>query len=281
MSYRTIFDEAIGEAPPTSIDLDRITAQQSRLIRLRRIGMSGGAAAAVLAIAVGTVAVTGQSTDRVPVPAVSRSVSPPPPLPSLPAEVTVKYDVKVRDRITAAARAALRENLPGLQWVPESDILAPPTERQTFWTSLWSGGGSRATGYVSSGNVMAGGRRANVMISVEWAQRSSVDQLTCSPPVHGDMWFCNTRIGEDGERILQATSFPLSESRHRLPGPDAPEVTTTPTRGVTNEWTRLDLRLLRPDGMFVTVHVSAWGQQSPLTLEQALTIARDPSLTLR
>lgn len=59
MSYRQIFDQAIGEAPPTRIDLDQLVRRQRRATRLRPVLAGLAATVVVLAGAATAVQATG------------------------------------------------------------------------------------------------------------------------------------------------------------------------------------------------------------------------------
>ena len=64
MSYQKILEEAVGEIPPTSIDVDQVIARQRRWIRLRRLGVVAAAAVTVGAVVFGATAVTGRPAGR-------------------------------------------------------------------------------------------------------------------------------------------------------------------------------------------------------------------------
>jgi hypothetical protein len=60
MSYRTIFDEAIGETPPAAVDVDRVVRRQRQA---RRVRGWAAAAAAVVAATAGVVTALGVTGD--------------------------------------------------------------------------------------------------------------------------------------------------------------------------------------------------------------------------
>ncbi|MEW2377013.1 hypothetical protein AB0883_13045 [Micromonospora sp. NPDC047812] len=110
MTYREIFDAAIGDAPPSSIDLDGVILRQRRLVRTRRLGAYASAAGGVLALVLGA----GLVVDRPDMqPAGPVSASRPPYRKSnqfLPSDAAERYQ-----RGMAAALAA---RAPGVRWVP-------------------------------------------------------------------------------------------------------------------------------------------------------------------
>jgi hypothetical protein len=63
MTYQQIFDEAIGESPPSAVDVDRVVRQQRRA---RRVRGWAAAAAAVVTVTVGGVAAAGVTGDDEP-----------------------------------------------------------------------------------------------------------------------------------------------------------------------------------------------------------------------
>ncbi|MFY1597511.1 hypothetical protein [Micromonospora sp. WMMD737] len=110
MTYREIFDAAIGDAPPSSIDLDRVILRQRRLVRTRRLGAYASAAGGVLALVLGA----GLVVDRPDMqPAASASASRPPYRKSnqfLPSEAAERYQ--------NGLAAALGARASGVRWVP-------------------------------------------------------------------------------------------------------------------------------------------------------------------
>ncbi|MGC4764835.1 hypothetical protein ACLQ20_18455 [Micromonospora sp. DT46] len=109
MTYREIFDAAIGDAPTSSIDLDGLILRQRRLVRTRRLGAYASAAGGVLALVLGASLVVDRPDMQ---PAGPVPASRPPYRKSnqrLPTEAAERY----RDAVAAAlvARAS------GARWV--------------------------------------------------------------------------------------------------------------------------------------------------------------------
>ncbi|MGC4788687.1 hypothetical protein ACLQ22_12750 [Micromonospora sp. DT178] len=110
MTYREIFDAAIGDPPPTSIDLDGVILRQRRLVRTRRLGAYASAAGGVLALVLGA----GLVVDRPDMqPAASATASRPPHRKSNQLLLT-----EAAERYQGGVAVAFVARAPGVRWVP-------------------------------------------------------------------------------------------------------------------------------------------------------------------
>lgn len=251
MSYRTIFREAVGEIPPTSIDVDRIIARQRRRRRLRRVGLATTAAIAVLGVTVPVVLAGGQGKDA---PVTSGS-----PTPHL-ARTPRPQPGRTFTPLDQAVFAALARHAPDVQWATDSGN--PQGDLAT-----WNSGGSDAP-YFGTGRIRSGDRFADFLVQIQRAWK--LDPCTAEMIKQNG---CVDSTGPGGEKIQSWTNRnPVSRTPSR---PGAPAPTTTATFSL-----RHDVLVERPDGIFLIVTVQADGEDSPLTLAQLTALALDPTITL-
>lgn len=111
MRYREILDVAIGDSPPTAVDLDQVIRRQRRVVRVRRAGAYGTAAGLVLAVTLGA----GLAVDRSSRPAttpVAANSGTPTPWPT----VQQVAGTEAAERFKARVVAAFVAQVPGLRW---------------------------------------------------------------------------------------------------------------------------------------------------------------------
>ncbi|KKK05178.1 hypothetical protein [Micromonospora sp. HK10] len=289
MTYRQILDEAIGAPPPAAVDVEHIIQREMRRARRRRVGAVSGAALAVITLAGTAVTVAGVNA---PVgPTASRPAAPTPrptgPWSSAPANVPMRYDIEVRDRFGGAALVALRENLPQLRWLPDASIWEKPVDPPKLLIAAFSNPFGQA-GYVVTANLMVDGRRGHVTIMIEPVVRATAERMFCPPAGDRDGWTCEERTGPAGE-WARVTEGPLPQSewtnqvQPAVTGAPrrAPSGATRTSQPVADPWNTFQVRLLRQDGMLVTVTAVAWNKEKLFTVDQAIGIARYPTLTLR
>ncbi|MEV4821791.1 hypothetical protein [Micromonospora sp. NPDC049274] len=248
MSYRTAFREAVGEIPPTSIDMDRVIDRQRRVARLRAWGASGAGAVMVLAI---TLTMMPRPPEPAP-PNVAPVVQP-----SITTAAGTPEDAK---RLEDSFVAALVREVPNLTW-PESaspDIpklkvgASPQTTLESY--SMWT-------------TVGAGGSTAEVSTRV-WRL--------------GEEIFAET--GCEEERPSDLFEYACAESS----GPDGAQVRTIERAFIDAKAKdrkgehQLNVNLLRRSGTLVTMRVyNDPGQgELPLTAGQMIAVASDPALAL-
>ena len=111
---RTLFDDAIGVAPPSTVDVDLVVERRRRADRYRRAGLAVTAVAGIAGIVVGLGAIGAVTADRGPA---GQAASVPAPAGETPAETAA--------RLTAALRAVVAEKAPGFT-ASADDVSAEP-----------------------------------------------------------------------------------------------------------------------------------------------------------
>lgn len=277
---RNIFDEAIGDVPPSTVDVDAVVARQRRAALVRGLGTPAAvAAAAVVAVTVGAaLAVPGglgsgsggpsQQPSGAPTPTISPCAQPSdlPPIPGEPAEVAA--------RLRAALDAAVREQLPDAQLTANSMAVYDgrqyePLEFVHVYQEGANYGGScqgHQDYYLARATVTDPAGTGSILASVGRVEEPGSFMLQCSA-TSPERTFCQERTGPGGERIT-VTTLVVGEGAivHRI---DA----------------------VRPDGTMVTVDSQNVGSDikedgpaqrptPPLTHDQLIAIALIPGLTL-
>lgn len=269
------FDEAIGAAPPSGVDVDAIVARQRRVTAIRRVAApTVVAAAAVVAVTFGVaLALPNSGGDVAPVggPGTQAATSPPTAAHPTGAPVEPACDTPpdapaigdTAARLTIAARAAFQAHAPGVAlsesrggaW-PDGQLgplqfghVADPT------ACLFPDGYLIA---YATGSDAAGSGDLLVVV-----QRGGVDTGCADPAAAPEQTYCRVEQGPGGE-VAVVTTLVLSEG------------------SVTH---RVDVT--KPDGTSVTAQSSnAPRLQAPtraaphLTHEQLVAIALDPAMTL-
>ncbi|MFE9651757.1 hypothetical protein [Micromonospora sp. NPDC006431] len=248
MSYRTMFREAVGEIPPTSIDMDRVIARERRARRLRRVGVAALAAAAVGVVLVGTTAVTGRP--RADVPAAPSPTSPAvrTPAPSSGASFTA-MDLAIFE---AMGRVA-----PDLDWAPG---LGAPEGAEPVWLSGPSMRGYAPDGYMGQARVRSGDRMGRLSVQI--------DDAGWGPPVCSADAVrrsgCAITTGPAGEKIVTMSA------RNPARGLDR-----KPSGGIALS---SNAEVHRPDGVVIIVQMWGEDENPPLTLAQLIALALDPAV---
>lgn len=253
MTYRQIFDEAIGEPPPTSIAIDQVVARERRRARMRHTGVAGTAAVAVLAATFGM----GALRDGIPFATASPT--------SLAASASQSAGVEAdRQRIRTAMLAAIDRNAPGLGWVtgasPASDTWNGTVTSKPEWQVNQLAYQSGRPGWIGWGVAARNGIRAYFSITIHAVDQPAAS-LTCSARSRD----CATSTGPNGERVI---SVDLDAFKDAPPGPAKPLAA------------RL-AQVVRPDGTRVWLTMMSATDEFLLTREQMTAIALDPALTLR
>ncbi|MGK5521883.1 hypothetical protein ACSNN9_21360 [Micromonospora sp. URMC 107] len=243
MSHRTIFEEAVGEVPPSSIDLDRVIFRQRRRLRLRRLAVIGTAAVAVGAITVGA-AVTGAHPRTAPPAAPSPTVRTPP---TGQGQVFTPTDRAIFEAMSRVA--------PDLEWIRQDGAW----EGGAVWGSGASTRGYTPNGYLGQGRVRAGDRVGYLVVGIplDWGA------LQPCPPEPMRRARCATRTGPAGETIR------TSSARNPDAGPRRSPTGFTMTHSV---WVR------RPDGVVIYVDIEGEGEDPPLTEAQLTALVLDPAV---
>ncbi|MGN9774910.1 hypothetical protein ACTMS0_03915 [Micromonospora sp. H33] len=255
MTYQQVFDEAMGDVPVSTVDVERVIGRQRRARRLR-LGAGGAAVvAAVLAVVLGTNALVAPHAK-----APTTDVS--------PAPTTVPGTPEDLDRIDAAVVAALVRAEPSLVWSADGvDSGTTPN-----WQSQAGGAAvnaSPASGYRGGGSIRVGAGEVTVSV---WIER---DGTRMGKPLMGctrrpDLK-CSDRTGPGGEQI--------SIWQQAYEGREVPEPLKGKEHG-TGE--TLKVRALRPDGSFIEVgaYTTDGKPRLPVTADQMVAVALDGSITL-
>ncbi|MGC1211325.1 MAG: hypothetical protein WA890_08710 [Micromonospora sp.] len=245
MSYRTIFNEAVGEIPPSSVDLDQVIARQRRRLRLRRLTAVAAAAVMVGAVTVGVAATTGRPRA---VPPVAPSPSPSVRTPALGQDQTfTPTDMAIFE---AMGRVA-----PDLEWIRQDRAW----EGAGVWQSGASTRGYTPDGYLGQGRVRSGGRAGYLTFQI-------TPDLGPLPPCTSEGVTkngCATTTGPGGETVQ------TSSARN----PDI-QSGRSPTGFTMSHHTYV----ARRDGVAIIVGIMGEDEDPPLTAAQVTALALDPAV---
>ncbi|MEU4566294.1 hypothetical protein [Micromonospora sp. NPDC023956] len=245
MSYRTMFREAVGEIPPTSIDVDGVIARQRRALRLRRLAVVTAAAAAVGAMSFGAVAVTGRPAAELPT-----GPSPTNPAVRIPAPAPGESFTPTDTAIFAAVGRVA----PDLEW-------GAPQGAGRVWDSGPTTRGYAPNGYYGSGWVRSGDRTGelSVQITSDWGT---------IPPCAADAVSkdgCATTTGPGGEKIRTSSIRDRDQGAASRGRPPVPSV-------------RKNAFVERTDGVVLILTVEGQDEDLPLTVAQLTALALDPAV---
>lgn len=247
MSYRQLLDEAIGDAPASRIDVDQVITRQRRNGRLRRWGVCGAGAAAVLAVTA-TAALVFPTAGRHPEPTV----------PAVPRITTVAGTPEDLARLDAAVIASVTRQAPEVKW---EDQLSPGQPRWRYGTEP----PNTVENYFGQGGIAVNGVEAHLGVQIErFASRRT--RMSCAYMSPGAE--CQDSVGPDGERIEVLTGGRVDKD---------------PNGGQRTSKLR-DVTVVRPGDVMVSVTLMSSLSQLdgalPLTAEQLVAIALDPSIAL-
>ncbi|MEV4462285.1 hypothetical protein AB0J51_01535 [Micromonospora echinofusca] len=253
MTYREIFDAAIGDAPPSSIDLDGVILRQRRLVRTRRLGAYASAAGGVLALVLGAGLVVDRPDMQAAAPA---SASRPPHRKSnqnLPTEAAERYQ--------GGVAAALVARAPGVRWVQPAAVgrgvlpTAPARDAPV-------GGASedfRNVGFsVRTYPVDPTGAFSNdlsVLALAEPQPGLNRDVMDCGKQIVDS---CGLSTGPDGARVREVAY-----------------VVEASGGGDVRHYRRVDV--LYPDGTWIRIWLHSDDGRFVLTPEQLRDLALDPA----
>ncbi|RLQ11849.1 hypothetical protein EAD96_00940 [Micromonospora sp. BL1] len=248
MTYRQIFDEAIGDAPPTAVDVDALVAREGRR-RRRRLG-AYASATAVLALALGVGVVVQPGASGGPAPAHSAAPS-----------ATARSEP---ERLQVAILAAFHREAPDLRWVQgastaDRETWDGPVTDEPPWSVQrlqWES----ATGWLAVGVAARGEVRSYLNINVGRVRpghTSGPDR--CRP---GEVT-CRSFTGPGGELVVANDA----EGR-RLVGP------------VTERTVLRSVTVKRADGAFVSVQTHSSTDRHLMTVEEMAAVALDPEIRL-
>jgi hypothetical protein len=165
MTYRQILDEAIGDSPVSAVDVDQVIAHQRRGEKLRRWGVAGAGAAAVIAvIAIATQVLPHQSP-----------VEPA----AVPPITTVAGTPEDLLRLDDAVFAALKREVPNLT------------------LNSWDHTDRTLVAYTGQSNITIDGATAHLMVAVERFGARRTAGWNCT----GAVALCRQSSGPGGERL--------------------------------------------------------------------------------
>lgn len=274
---KKVFDDAIGELPPSSVRVDEAIARGRRVDRVRSVATSTGAVAlavAAVVLAIGAVAFAVMpdpaahqtaSSDHAPA---SDGVSCPPqdlePPSDEPADVA-------RERLTTLARDLVGERLPAgavltgdEDYDPDYGPLAFHQDNLTMPGDMLAELGCDAGTYFAYNglaDIESAGRSGHLAVNISTrtleVERCERNEKVTDQPV------CELSTGAGGEKIQARTDV------------------------LGSTWEENVVWVAKPDGTFVTItsaRSSVSGGKSwprpPLSLDQLVEIALAPGMTL-
>jgi hypothetical protein len=228
MDNKEMFDEAIGELGPSTVDMDEVITRGRRSVVLRRVvsPMVGAAAAAVvLLLVVGAailptagrsndVAITPSETTSMPsdTSSVPTDTSSPPESSSGPptgssANTCAEQAAETRQRFTVAVRELIEGRMSS-----GFNVVNSPVARDNAGTAYGpleffqkgTPGGTEPcekdrNDYLAHANAEVAGLMGSITVKVS---RSSLPIQPCPTPLNGDLISCEKSTGPNGEHIL-------------------------------------------------------------------------------
>ena len=281
--HKQLFDDAIGEVPPSTVDVDAAITRGRRAARLRRVANPAVAAGAAVVLLTGAVAYMMTRDDGIPVggPPTSptRTVTASATLPTRDPEAKapaacarpdLESGAKIVARLSPVARAAVLAQRPDLRLADNPEATYPrdvphaaldfyqvtgetPTDLPICDEHSYFMGWATTRGPEGDGNLL---------ISLAPAFRPTPGSCADFDPDQ-----CAEATGPNGEPVV--------------------EIWETDENGVTNRQTsmvRSDGTLVRVTVENIATSIKTGGPPTatilPLTFEQMIAIAADPALTL-
>jgi hypothetical protein len=241
-------DDAIGEAPPSTVDVDLIMNQQRRRMAVARWGGAGLAAATTIVLVAAGIGFAGSVRGDLNHPA------------SPPGSETHEA---ARQRLDRALFDDLRQVAPELRWITVTANEATGYtryDRGEVWLSEWVPGDGHTT-YLGQGAISSGGRTGTVLINISYGRppicvKTTETQCTVEPRPNGE--FVETTVthysNTDPAQIELTVSFVNADG--------------------------LVVMVENRNQSGVTENDPATGAEPPLTASQLRQIALDPRLTL-
>ncbi|GAB1512680.1 hypothetical protein [Actinophytocola sp. KF-1] len=302
---KRVFDDAIGEVPPSTVDVDAAIARGRRAARLRRVANPAVAAGVAVVLLTGAVAYTmtrdgdggatvgtappttttssappssrtapppptgtsGASTDLVEIPAGGDEVPPP-----RCADDDLETAAEAADRLRQAATDAVLAQRPDLQLAPNVEYpQGTPRGPLEFYQTVTAGEGDvpicdREGEFESTATTTAPDGDGNLLMLVG-ADLHPDQEMSCALNGLPGQTFCAGETGPGGAEIVKQTvGFEGGVVMHRV-------------------------EVVRPDGTVILVQAEnvatsskfstpATATAPPLSLDQLVAIATDPDMTL-
>jgi hypothetical protein len=257
IDYRTLLDTTIGVEPPTSLDVDELTAASRRRLHRHRWAV-GTVGVAVLAIASAT-AIAFAAPAR-PVLGPATPTPPVTPEPTLAGIAPAEDPTAAAARLAAAMRSVVTDVVPGVHLGGEFDVRHYDVDARLLSDGAWF-----APAYVFQGQqvIDAGGRHGVITISV--MRRLLADECPAvTPPESG--YTCEQSAGPNGELIAAEQYVSSDDTRQtavKVDRADGSAVWVISTNYVDLGW-----------------QSPVTGADPPLTVAQLTAIALDSRLTL-
>jgi len=278
---KQLFDDAIGEVPPSTVDVDAVVARGRRADRMRRVASPVLATVAAVAVVLGGVAVVVLSGDDAGLgPAGPASTTRPAPTTSAPG-CSGETTETTGARLTGALTGVVSGLLPPGGALTKNPDASDPAGRPVgpLETVYWNDqGADTPTGcpegsgyYLARASVRTAAGTGSVLVMVDRSadEADSAAIFECDDPdvVTPDRTSCHSKTTPEGDKVV-ATGLRASAGSR------------------TN---RVDV--LRTDGTFVVVEASNMATDGkypgppdstaiPFTTEQLEQIARDADVTL-
>jgi hypothetical protein len=294
---KQLFDDAIGEVPRSTIDLDAAISRGRRAARLRRVANPAAAAGLAVVLAAGAVAftMTGDndtttgvgspptsttSSEAPPTKSTSPSTtsSPPGTAPNVPepkapeacSRTDLESAAEVSTRLTSTVNAAVLAQRPDIQLSPNRAMREQGGALEFFQSTRNSPYGADAPicekfsdfqGFATADTPQGKGNISMAVGATYYPQPPQCEQI------EGDERFCETGAGPNGVFFKKETS---------------------PTE---NGVTVYNVSVLRPEGVIVNITAENVGTSvkqddestaalPPLSYDQMIAVASAPGLTL-
>ena len=242
-------DDAIGEAPPSTVDIDLIMNRQRRRMAVTRWGGAGLVAATTIVLVAAGFAFAGNVRAGLNHPA-----SPP----------KTETHEAARQRLNRTLFDDFRQVAPDLKWISVTPNQATGYTRYAggeVWFSEWVPGDGHTT-YLGQGAISSGGRRGTVLINISYAGPPTCIKSTDTQ--------CTMELLPAGA-FVQTT-----ETHYSNTDPAQIELTVS---FVNSDGLVVTAENRNQSG--VTENDAATGLEPPLTAMQLRQIAMDRRLTLR
>jgi len=266
---KQLFDDAIGEVPPSTVDVDAVITRGRRADRVRRVVNPAVAAGVAVVLLTGAIAYTltngdegdgvrvGQTTTSTTSPA--PTTSPEGPLPEACSRTDLETAGEVAARLTPLVQAKVQAVRPDIQITVDPGVQYSPGVEHgplEFIQVNYRGTADdtpicqRGSSFTASASTE--GPEGKGAVFVEVLAADSDDPGDCTE----ELVFCEKTTGPNGDRILK---------------------TTTVQDGAT--MTQVDI--IRLDGTYVIVGSnSPISDAPPLDHNQLVEIGTDPGMTL-
>jgi len=220
--YQDLLDEAIGEPPPSTVDIEEVITRQRRRTRFLRYGTAGSAAAVALTVAVVFAAIPTQ-----PGPGQVGPGGPPPT--SSPPQTSPPAPVRDSQQMTTALTAAMRAALPDATFHPNR----PAGEKQVAALVFdLHDNDHGTTDQYATAEIRDKVGISSIEVTINRYGASEPDEMAqvCGDgkPLDLDVFDCHMQNVGDGSRALLITT-------------------------AHGKWTRHMVRVFKPDG--VSVHI--------------------------